>query len=405
MKLWFFNALLVLVTLLALLRPLFAKPRGADLGEPDDPDGALLADRLGELEHERTAGLVSDDEYARARRETELAYGARDRGVRHAVPRTPVVAALLVVVVTVAMAGGHLVFSDSHRMVLVQQRAASIVEELVVAADELERYLAGHPEDEKARLRLAETRYVLGDHVAAAAAYRLADEAGAIIDDRTWINYADALARGGGVTREREAGGGMAGSGHVLAMLERMLATDPGHRRALLLSGLLGFERGEYSRAIGYWQRLLGLLPEDEAVARGELRTLIERARSRAGAGDTTGGEAADAGTIVVMVSLSGELRAGPGDTVFVYARAIDGPPMPLAIARLTVADLPARVVLGDEDAMMAGLGLGTFEQVEIVARVSKRGQAAPVAGDLIGVVSPVRVGATVDVEISELVE
>jgi cytochrome c-type biogenesis protein CcmH len=73
---------------------------------------------------------------------------------------------------------------------------------------------------------------------------------------------------------------------------------------------------------------------------------------------------------------------------VFVFARALSGPPMPLAVKRLRVADLPAQVSLSDSDAMMPQLKLSAFEQVELVARVSRAGNAT--AGEWIGRSQPV---------------
>ena len=83
---------------------------------------------------------------------------------------------------------------------------------------------------------------------------------------------------------------------------------------------------------------------------------------------------------------------------MFVFARAVGGPPMPLAVKRLTVADLPAEVSLSDADAMMPQLRLSGFPQVELVARVSRAGNA--ISGEWIGrqtvVYRPV-VGASAD--------
>jgi cytochrome c-type biogenesis protein CcmH len=111
-----------------------------------------------------------------------------------------------------------------------------------------------------------------------------------------------------------------------------------------------------------------------------------------------TGPAAAGTGArISVSVALDPRLtaRASPGDTVFVYARAASGPPMPLAVSRIKVADLPAIVTLDDGMAMMPTLRLSAFPQVIVGARVSKSGGATPSQGDLEGQTGPLAVAET----------
>jgi cytochrome c-type biogenesis protein CcmH len=93
---------------------------------------------------------------------------------------------------------------------------------------------------------------------------------------------------------------------------------------------------------------------------------------------------------ITVKVELAPELsdKVQPGDAVFIFARAVSGPPMPLAVKRLTVADLPAEVSLSDNDAMMPQLKISGFEQVQLVARISRSGNAT--AGEWIGSSQPI---------------
>ena len=100
----------------------------------------------------------------------------------------------------------------------------------------------------------------------------------------------------------------------------------------------------------------------------------------------------AAAPALQVRVSLNAALQdqAGPDDTVFVYARSVKGPRMPLAIVRKQVRDLPMTVVLDDSLAMSPAMTLSKFDQVTVGARISKSGNAMPQSGDLQGSVSPV---------------
>jgi cytochrome c-type biogenesis protein CcmH len=95
-------------------------------------------------------------------------------------------------------------------------------------------------------------------------------------------------------------------------------------------------------------------------------------------------------------VSLDPQLAAqvSPGETVFLFARLPEGPPMPLAIQRLEVRDLPYRFRLDDSHAMTEQ-GLSSVEHVVVVVRVSRSGRAMPASGDLEGRSSAVPTGAT----------
>jgi cytochrome c-type biogenesis protein CcmH len=90
-------------------------------------------------------------------------------------------------------------------------------------------------------------------------------------------------------------------------------------------------------------------------------------------------------------VSLSPALKdkVSPDDTVFVFARAVDGPPMPLAVQKARVRDLPLQFELNDSMAMNPAMKLSAFARVIVTARVSKSGTAASASGDLQGVSSP----------------
>ena len=95
-------------------------------------------------------------------------------------------------------------------------------------------------------------------------------------------------------------------------------------------------------------------------------------------------------------VSLSSTLaaKAASDDTVFIFARAADGPRMPLAIIKRKVSDLPVTFSLDDSMAMSPQMKLSSFASVVVGVRVSKSGQATPQSGDLVGQSAPVALGA-----------
>ena len=97
------------------------------------------------------------------------------------------------------------------------------------------------------------------------------------------------------------------------------------------------------------------------------------------------GDEPQSTARITVKVALNPKFkdRVGPKDTVFVFAKAAQGPPMPLAIMRLTASQLPASVTLTDGMGMVPNLTLSQFPQIVLGARISKSGNAMAQPGDL----------------------
>jgi cytochrome c-type biogenesis protein CcmH len=179
--------------------------------------------------------------------------------------------------------------------------------------------------------------------------------------------------------------------------LQRALQIDPGHQRALWLLGISDFQRGQYDDAATRWRTLLPLLQPGSKVA-DAVQQELAAAEARAGGGVRTGelaaadpapagssGAAAGEIALTVSVKLAPDLasKVQPGDTLFVFARAVDGPPMPLAVARLKASQLPAKVTLTDAMAMTPALTLSKFPKVQVAARISKSGNAMPQAGDL----------------------
>jgi cytochrome c-type biogenesis protein CcmH len=105
---------------------------------------------------------------------------------------------------------------------------------------------------------------------------------------------------------------------------------------------------------------------------------------------------------ITARISLASDLAAkvDPDESLFIYARAMEGPRMPLAAVRMKVRDLPATVELSDTQAMVPGMNLSRFKQVVVGARISKSGNAIAASGDLLGEVSPVEVDGDAVVEL-----
>lgn len=98
-------------------------------------------------------------------------------------------------------------------------------------------------------------------------------------------------------------------------------------------------------------------------------------------------------GTVDLSPSVAQQAR--PTDTVFIFARAVEGPPMPLAVIRKQVKDLPLQFKLDDSMATWPDAKVSAFARVVVTARVSKSGEGQPRPGDLEGHSPPVAAGAT----------
>jgi cytochrome c-type biogenesis protein CcmH len=113
---------------------------------------------------------------------------------------------------------------------------------------------------------------------------------------------------------------------------------------------------------------------------------------SAPGAATATPGQAAISGRVTLSQALKDNVA--PNDTVFIFARAAQGPRMPLAIVRKQVKDLPATFSLDDSTAMNEQARLSEAGDVIVTARVSRSGSAMPASGDLQGESGVVRPGA-----------
>lgn len=192
--------------------------------------------------------------------------------------------------------------------------------------------------------------------------------------------------------------------GPANAYLERALALDPAYPKALWLGAFAAMQRGEAALAVSRWQSLLDRQPADSEAA-GVLRGLIADAGAAAEPAPASDAlpEAADTPGLTVNVTVADHLLADldGSEALFVFARAAQGPPMPLAVSRKRVSDLPLTVILDDSMAMAPGLKLSSFPQVVVGARISRSGRPTASSGDLQGFSEALPVADTTSVSIA----
>ena len=261
--------------------------------------------------------------------------------------------------------------------------------------------MKANPGDAEGWTMLARSYAVLGRFDEAIPAYAHAAE---LQPDNASLlaDYADAVA----------APQQTANNPRSLALIERALKIDPNHFKALALAGSAAFDRGEYTVAITYWQKIADQLPPGSEIA-PRVQSMIADAREKLGGAGAAAAPPATAlaaarppasaakatsGTSVTgTVSLDPALasQAAPGDSVFVFARAATGSRMPLAVQRAQVKDLPLAFRLDDSMAMAPGMTLSSASQLTVGARISKSGTAIAQPGDLAGEMTGVKPGAS----------
>ncbi len=167
----------------------------------------------------------------------------------------------------------------------------------------------------------------------------------------------------------------------AVALLERAVAKSPDNQRALFFLGMHQFQSDKPAEAVATWERLLPMLQPDAA---GALREQINSARVAAGMDPLPEPEAPVA-LVTVEISIDGVLsgQAREGDTIFVYARNLEGGGPPLAAKRVVVGKLPLVVGLSDADSLMPTAKLSSQSQVVVMARLSRSGDAKPASGDI----------------------
>ena len=409
---WSLAAIMVMVALLFVLPPLL-RNRELSTVSRDDLNTNVIREQLAELDADLANGKLDKAQYDAARKdiERELLYDLgttgnepADKPVRSGrwltlliIPAIPLCAVLLYQL----MGSAELIdqiqqarISQTQPAQQPSQPPGSIEDMVAKLAERLQQ----QPDDLKGWVMLARSYAIMKRYSESAAAYatalRLGGENADLLTD-----YADAMVMAdGGAFNDESA-----------ALLTRALELEPDNLKGLWLAGHWKNQSGAYQEAIDYWQRAAAKLPPDSkdvTVITSQISELqaklgIDAEPVPAPAASVAAAGAGQGASLTVQVTLDPNVAAAatPEDTVFIFARAAQGPRMPLAIVRTQVKDLPATVTLDDSMAMTPQMVLSNFDQVMVGARVSKTGNAMPVSGDLQGSVSPV------DTQSSEMIQ
>ncbi|NKI92574.1 c-type cytochrome biogenesis protein CcmI [Rhizobacter sp. SG703] len=414
-------ALLVAATLLVLLRPWRRAAQAAE-STARDANTAVYRDQLAELDRDLAAGTIQAADHEQARGELQKRLLADAEVAEPAIaPRSSgrgtmvalAVALPLLATGLYAWRGNPAALNPpappAQRGEVTQQQIEQMIAALAARVEK-------NPDDPKAWMVLARSYRAMGRPADSAKAF---EHVGAEMLDRDPVlltEYADVLAT--------TANGDL--QGKPLKLVQQALAIDPNNAMALSMSATAAYQRQDMKTAAAQWQQLLPMLPPESDYAKFIVQTLAEirsgtagaaasapvASAARASASAATAATAANKPAAGTATSVSGRVtlspalasKVQPGDTVFVFARAPQGPRMPLAVKRGLVSDLPMDFVLDDSTAMSPQFKLSSVPEVRIEVRVSRNGSATPSTGDLIGQGPVVKPGATgVAVQIDQI--
>ena len=227
------------------------------------------------------------------------------------------------------------------------------------------------------------------------------------------VDYADIVAMTNGGSLQ----------GEPMELVNKALSLSPKNPKALALAGTAAFEQKNFKQAASYWEKLLVQIPPESKLAQSVKESITEAKSLASGKGSTMAGmqnqaatsnqnspppasqaitaspnaDSAGAtgatltGTVTLSATLAG--KVSPDDTLFIFARATDGPPMPRAISVKKVRDLPASFLLTDGMGARPDLKISNVPQLIISARITKSGKAMPESGDLQGFSQKVKPG------------
>lgn len=393
---WIIIAVFVLVSLVFIVYPLLATNKKATVLSRADANRALYHSKVEELQFDLEKGLLDQEEYddsvadlqralltdIESEEKRELRSGKNFGLVATVVIALPVAAVLM-----------YQQFSTADKQAQAspqQAQQAAQIKSLEESVSNLEQRLLDQPNNIEGWQMLGQSYFVLQKYQKAIGAYSKASELAEHKNPTLMVLMAEASAF---------ANNELFGD-YENRLLDSALQINPRHERALWYSGYAAYKNGEFNDAAKHWEVLLELVPTDRPDVKSNLLKFLNDARQKSGqeiivaeasvpSGATVpAGENSAEGKrlITVSVELSEQLKGSvnPEDTLFIYARAAQGPKMPLSLSRFTVADIPVTVTLTEDMAMLQNMTMASFDQVHAVARISKSGQAITQPGDFI---------------------
>lgn len=392
--------LLIIGALLFLVPPLLGKRIRQGNISHGETNLTIYRDQIRELDADLANGTLDQPQYEAAKREIERRVlddveQDAEQVARAGSPKwtLAIMVAVLVPVIAVPtyLALGKPEALDPARAAAPQAGAHDVSpEQIARMVDQVKARLRGNPDDVEGWYMLAKSTQAIGRYDESVNAYR------EIIkrvppDAQLLADFADTLAVANGRSLD----------GEPMRLIEQALSVDPNNVKALALGGTAAFQKQDYAKAAAMWKKLVATLPPDAEFAQ-RIQNSIAEAEAKAGtkgsvvAAATSPAPAAGGAKISGKVAVGAEVAKSVGreDTVFVFARASSGPRMPLAIQKVTVAELPYKFELTEAMAMAPGMSIAKFPDLVVGARISKSGNAMAQPGDWESDLVPVKAGA-----------
>lgn len=412
---WLIVSAMTLCALGLLLRPLLKHPSAA-MSE-QEKTLPVYRQQFSELEQDRADGLLTDEQYGTARSELERRVLEEAGRVEPPAAATGELVNLRVVALSLAMiipaVSGTLYWTlgnpaaMTHPVISASSSQggpgddSQMTDSLNTLIEQLRKKLEQNPNDAVgwgllARSYMAMERYADAVPIFEKATKLNPNNASLLAD------YADAL----GVHQGRKL------DGKPETLIQKALKLDPHNVKALMLSGTIAYNRKDFARAAKEWEDAHTYLPPDDQESSDQLKASIAEAKRHLGGGSSmnmlvanppmepakpakpatqSGQSRAITGKVVLGPNLAS--KASLPDTLFVFAKDVAGPPMPVSIVRASKKDLPFTFRLDDSTSPMPSRKLSDIDTVVIVARLSKSGKAMPESGDLEGMSQPIKPG------------
>ena len=412
---WVVAALLIAAALLFLLPPLAQKKSETTKLQRKEINVLLFKDQVAELESDLSSGTITQDQFDQAKHDLERSLledvsgdepapaaaskfeGLGNKSAIAVAVFVPVAAILLYLQLGSGDAGLR---PEEAQLAQRTEGHEGTLEEQI---RKLQDHLQTNPDDIEGWTMLARSYYFLKNYQAASETFNRVASLTNETDPNVLADYADALAMAQGRNMQ----------GRPYELVKKALVVEPFHQKALWLAGTAAYQTQDYAAALQYWEKLITLFPEGTDGHNQMLRNIAEikqlmgqeldpemiaklQAQQQGEQQSTAPSGGNGNSSVSGRVSLDPALAASvsPGDTLFIFARAANGPRMPLAILKKQVSDLPLDFVMDDSHAMNPQMKLSGFSDVVVSARISKTGNAMPQTGDLEGTSAVVKVGA-----------